>query len=244
MVARVVGDRPRRGPGRPIGGGWTRDEGRAALVAAAETCFTRYSVAKTTIGDVAAEAGVSSATVYRYFSGRDELLDGVLVSVTGRVLTDLVEVVDAADSLADLLVDVMLRASALMSEDPILSSVFVGTDRAAAETIAAASPNIRSDIAEFVLWAFEHRPDLGAEMRTGLEPDDLAAHLLRVVFSIAGVGSDLRGDPAAQRTYLQAYVLPALLEERPPLPSADEIDIRTPDSQSPDTRSPDSEEPS
>src|SRR3546814_9749490 len=49
------------------------DDARDRLIDAAETCFTRFGVAKTTLEDIATEAGVSRATVYRYFEGgRDE----------------------------------------------------------------------------------------------------------------------------------------------------------------------------
>src|SRR3546814_14908943 len=56
------------------------DDARDRLIDAAETCFTRFGVAKTTLEDIATEAGVSRATVYRYFEGgRDEIILGVVL---------------------------------------------------------------------------------------------------------------------------------------------------------------------
>ncbi|MFI2336395.1 TetR/AcrR family transcriptional regulator [Nocardia rhamnosiphila] len=54
---------------------------RSAILAAAESCFARYGITKTTMEDVARAASVSRATVYRYFSDRDSL---VAESVTRR----------------------------------------------------------------------------------------------------------------------------------------------------------------
>ncbi|MEV0361372.1 TetR/AcrR family transcriptional regulator [Nocardia fusca] len=54
---------------------------RAAILAAAESCFARYGITKTTMEDVARAASVSRATVYRYFTDRDSL---VTESVTRR----------------------------------------------------------------------------------------------------------------------------------------------------------------
>ncbi|MCX4098461.1 TetR/AcrR family transcriptional regulator [Nocardia sp. alder85J] len=47
---------------------------RAAILTAAETCFTRFGIAKTTMEDVARAAELSRATVYRYFADRESLI--------------------------------------------------------------------------------------------------------------------------------------------------------------------------
>ncbi|MFC8529900.1 TetR/AcrR family transcriptional regulator [Nocardia sp. NPDC057227] len=47
---------------------------RSAILSAAEECFARYGLAKTTMEDVARAASVSRATVYRYFADRDSLV--------------------------------------------------------------------------------------------------------------------------------------------------------------------------
>ena len=58
----------------------TIDAARDRLIDAAEACFTKFGPAKTTLEDIASEAGVSRATVYRYFDGgRDEIILGVVL---------------------------------------------------------------------------------------------------------------------------------------------------------------------
>lgn len=48
------------------------------VVDAALACFSRWGVAKTTLDDIAREAGVSRATIYRLFpGGKDVVLDAV-----------------------------------------------------------------------------------------------------------------------------------------------------------------------
>ena len=52
---------------------------RERLLQATYDCVARWGLAKTTVEDAAREAGVSRATVYRYFpGGRDELLSAVV----------------------------------------------------------------------------------------------------------------------------------------------------------------------
>ncbi len=50
------------------------EEARDRLLNAAERCFERLGLRRTTIDDIAQEAKVSRSTVYRYFDGRGDLL--------------------------------------------------------------------------------------------------------------------------------------------------------------------------
>ncbi|MFD1812191.1 TetR/AcrR family transcriptional regulator [Rhodococcus gannanensis] len=52
----------------------TPTDARAAILAAAEECFARFGIAKTTMEDVAKAASMSRATVYRYFADREALI--------------------------------------------------------------------------------------------------------------------------------------------------------------------------
>ena len=62
--------------GGPAGGG-TDPETRDRILQAGMRCTAQYGRAKTTLQDVAAAAGVSGATIYRYFAGRGALFSGI-----------------------------------------------------------------------------------------------------------------------------------------------------------------------
>ena len=47
------------------------------IVRAAYECFDRFGVSKTTIEDIANRAQVSRPSVYKYFSGKDDILDRI-----------------------------------------------------------------------------------------------------------------------------------------------------------------------
>ena len=51
-----------------------RDAKRAEIVAAARRCFARDGFHRTSMPDIAAEAGVSVGAPYRYFTGKEELI--------------------------------------------------------------------------------------------------------------------------------------------------------------------------
>ena len=50
---------------------------REQIVKAARACFLRFGTEKTSMSDVAREAGLSRGTVYRYFDDRADLIEGV-----------------------------------------------------------------------------------------------------------------------------------------------------------------------
>jgi len=61
------------------------DTARDRLLDAAEACFERSGISKTTVEDIAKQASVSRATVYRYFAGRGwHVDDQVLEAFSGR----------------------------------------------------------------------------------------------------------------------------------------------------------------
>ncbi len=63
--------------GNPPG---TEDEARRRIVEAATACLDRVGLAKTSLSDVAAEAGVTRQTVYRYFPGLNDILRAVALA--------------------------------------------------------------------------------------------------------------------------------------------------------------------
>ena len=67
-------------------------------------CIGRVGLAKTTFDDVAKEAGLSRATVYRYFAGRKPLLLGLVAREAGRLADAVRAAVAHSTTLADALV--------------------------------------------------------------------------------------------------------------------------------------------
>jgi AcrR family transcriptional regulator len=87
------------------------------IVDAALRCFARWGVGKTTLDDIAREAGYSRATVYRFFpGGKDGLIDGVAQSEVAKAFAHLGVRLDAATDLEDLLVGGMTTAARLIAD--------------------------------------------------------------------------------------------------------------------------------
>jgi len=81
-----------------------RDPADERLIAATLRCVARWGLAKTTLDDVAREAGCSRATVYRTFpGGKDALFDAVGEAELERTFRGLRAAIDNADHLEDAL---------------------------------------------------------------------------------------------------------------------------------------------
>jgi AcrR family transcriptional regulator len=92
---------------------------------AALTCIARVGLAKTTLDDVAREAGCARATVYRLFQGKQQLLAAIVERETSRLGAELVGVGSAAPTLSDAAVAVITTAARALQSHAAL--VFVAS---------------------------------------------------------------------------------------------------------------------
>ena len=199
-----------RRPGRPKGGGRSAAESRELLLDAAEACFSRFGLDKTTVDDIAAEAGMSRSMVYRVVDGRDDLLDGVLARLTERYIAHLAAQLDPDASLADVLVDAIGDVVALARTDPTVAAMFVGGDRATAGSAVAGSSQIRQRARSFAREVLATAGDARmAQLRPGLDVDAAVDHVLLTGLAlIQGYGPT---EPDEVRTYLRTFLVPALV---------------------------------
>lgn len=90
------------------GAGSAATDTRAQLLEAAEVTFERYGIRKTTMEDIAQAAGVSRASVYRYFEHRDSLILEIVLRHGHELQKATREHVAQYDTFEDVLVEGML----------------------------------------------------------------------------------------------------------------------------------------
>lgn len=89
------------------------------IAAAAGRLVSRWGIAKTTVADIANEAGCSRATVYRVFpGGKQELLETVGYSELQTFFDCLATLADDADNLEDALVAVIVASHQILADHP------------------------------------------------------------------------------------------------------------------------------
>jgi len=96
------------------------DEARERILAAASRCVTRFGLHKTRLADVAAEAGVTRQTVYRYFSSVNDMLAAVAADGVVDFLDRMGEALAQVRTPADAVVETIVYCLDVLPTEPAL----------------------------------------------------------------------------------------------------------------------------
>lgn len=182
---------------------------RLRVLEATYACVARLGMAKTTMEDVAREADLSRATLYRAFpGGRDEVLDAV---VTWEIARFFLRVADAIhpeelDAVA-VLERGLVAANEAMAHHELLQRLLREEADELLPSMAAVMPLVQRALAD---W---YRPYLeAAALRPGVEPELAADLIARMALSHLGTPGrwDL-ADPSAVRRLVRGPLLAGVL---------------------------------
>ncbi len=155
------------------------DDTRQRIVEAAYACVARRGVAKTTIEDVAREAGMSRATVYRAFpGGRDEVINATVAWATLDFFGRLYERIQGAASLEEVMERGIMFAHRSIVEHEVLQRVMQTEPDKLLPILTVESIRIREGIAAVLSPYLEERG-----LAAGVDLDDAADFLARMVLS-------------------------------------------------------------
>lgn len=193
------------------------DSARSRLVDAAEECFRRYGVAKTTVEDVATVANVSRATVYRYFDGRDALILGVLEREGSRFMRRLQQRLGRAPNLSTAIVDGTLFTVKAVKADEHLAMLFAPEAVGLTVNIPGAT-DAMFKLATAFLRPLLEAADAAGQLRPGLKVDEVAEWILRTVLSLLTAEFPVSRSAAEQRRFLEAFLVAAIVKDDTPAP--------------------------
>ena len=122
------------------------------VIDAARRCVDRWGLAKLTIDDVALEAGVSRATLYRLFpGGKDVLFDALRVRELSEFFQGMRNSIVNVDSLLDFAVHVSVYATREMRNDEHLATMLATEEGAALKSLTVEGlPRILQVASEFI----------------------------------------------------------------------------------------------
>lgn len=181
---------------------------RDRIIDAAETCIRRNGISQMRMQDVADEARVSMATLYRHVPGKEGLLLGVLVAEAEKLLVSLEAVVALAPDPADALVDGVLFLVNSTRKNEVLMAVLApdafGLTLSAPGAVAATI----AEAAKFVEPLLASTP--ARRRRPGVTPAEASEWVTRIVQSMLTMPDFETRDDAAWRDYLHRMLVPAL----------------------------------
>ena len=189
------------------------DDARNRLIDAAEVCFTRFGVAKTTLEDIATEAGVSRATVYRYFEGgRDEIILGVVLREGNEFIESLGRRVQREETLGAAIVEGVLYTVSAVRKNEHLALLVAPEVAGHTTSIAGASTALYELTQDFLRPIFEQARTEG-QLRDGVIAEDAAEFVLRMILSLLSVAGPRKRSQAKEREFLRTYCAGAIVRE-------------------------------
>ena len=177
---------------------------RERLLQATYACVGRWGLAKTTVEDAAREAGVSRATVYRYFpGGRDELIGAVVGWEFARFFRRLYEEVHDAETLEEVMERGLIFAHRALVEHEVLQRVLETEPE-----ILLPRLTIEADQTHTMVAAFLRPYLLRHGMREGTDLNMTADFLARMVLTyIASPGRWDLEDPGQVALLVRSELL-------------------------------------
>ena len=200
--------RPEGAPPAPVGQGRSATTDiRVRVIDGALSCIARHGTAKTTLDDVAREAGCSRATVYRVFpGGKDAVIAAVVDTEVARLLSELAVAMGEAASLQDALVAGMAVASERLAGHRALRFMLEYEPEVVLPHLTFThQDDIYTATAQFVApflgrWLAHHE---------ALRVAEWAARIVLSYFANPAPGMEL-SDPACARRVVRTYVLPGI----------------------------------
>lgn len=176
------------------------------ILDATKLCCERWGIAKVGIDDIAAEAGVSRATLYRMFpGGKDVVFDALRVREMEEFFTELKLGVIGATDLEDIVVRTVVVATQELRADEHLAIMLMSEpgDTLAHLTVQGL-PRIIRMASLFLAPLIDQY--LGRDQSARLV--DILARLVISYFLAPSEHVDL-GDAESARLFIQTHILPA-----------------------------------
>lgn len=206
-----------RGQGRPSGGGMDPANARELILNAAERCLSRHGFSKTSIADIAQEAGCSRSNVYRFFAGREGVFEAVVVRAVARRFPEFQSVLASCAGASELLAEAMMLAIRMIREEPSMTEI-LNRVRYGREGLGTFSSARIREVAR--AWAVELAKGIPQsmldEVREGLDPALIGEHFLMTIIQLLA-GITLIGeseDPDDVRWYVMNFFIPVILGEK------------------------------
>lgn len=167
----------------------------------------------TTMEDIARQAGVSRATVYRYFPSRESVVSGVILRAAERYLDRMRRRIAVHRDLGTAILDFVEVTVRAAHREPTIGLLF-GSD----EELAGVGLAKGTSVALFELVAEFLRPVFAAhwdQLEPGVSVDDAAEWILRTVLSLLSVRGPRHRSPEG----LDAFYADSCFQLCSPTPS-------------------------
>ena len=181
------------------------------ILQAAHHCFSHYGFQKTSMEDIAREAGVSRGSVYRHFPDKDSLFRAVSQQQAEAFLDEMQHRTARIADLGGQIDEIARMTLEYLRDDPINAAMARTDPDAFARAITTGGFELLAMATEAVVPLVEAAVERG-EVRADLDTRRGAEWITRIVFSLVSTPSVTfdRDDPAQRQAFLRDFLVPGL----------------------------------
>ncbi len=183
-------------------------ETKKRVMQGAITCVRRWGMEKTSLNDIAREAGCTRQTVYNYFKNRDAVILAALMDSAAEFSKKLIEHIETFETIEDKIVEAMMFTLKHLPEepylqllsDPKLSPIFnqhVFYSNLCLGTLTQIAEHCVKDFPDLV----EHSSEIGEVMT-------------RFFLSLLLIKSPRNENDEEMRAFLRRWILPGVVAAR------------------------------
>jgi AcrR family transcriptional regulator len=158
-----------------------RTERSARILDAASRLMTHYGYDKTTMDDIAREAGVSKGALYLVWSGKEALFDALLKHEMKRLLLDLRARIEA-DPIGGTLPALYGHTLLALQNNPLMSALYTRDGRVLGEFVH------RQDSHRYTQRLLMSQESIEQMQAAGLLRSDIPPEVMSYLFSIMALG--------------------------------------------------------
>jgi len=185
---------------------------RERLLDAAEGCLEQFGAQKTSMEDVARAAGMSRATVYRYFENRDALLLGVASRQASALAAEAISYLSRYDTISDWMVEGLLFTLRELPRRPVFASLVTSLDSRSSGNLLLGSTGLIQIGVNVLGPVFANAKEQGL-LRDEIEPEMLIEWLLRMLWTYLNAPSQVAADEEGMRKLFRMMLIPAVLKD-------------------------------
>lgn len=183
----------------------------ARILAAGEVCFARYGFQKTSMEDIAREAGLSRRSVYRHFPDKAALFNEVAASRARMFLDEIMRRTAELDGLSAQIEEVARLTNRFVREDPISAALRLADPDSLARMVSTEARELLAMAMDAIVPLIESARDSG-EVRADLHILRAAEWITRMVFSLSATPSvtfDI-DDPEQTAAFIREFLVRGL----------------------------------
>jgi AcrR family transcriptional regulator len=196
------------GAARPPG---SPDGTEERILAAAELCLGRLGLARLSLTDVAAQAGVSRGAVYLHFAGRRALIDAVLTRAAVRFVARCAETVSRHRTLVDQVAEAAVFIRDHQGDKVLTLRLPADEESLFATLLTTRLERIVEEWVEFWIPYLTAAAQRG-ELREGVDHRQASEWIVRMMLSFAimpAVSFDAES-PGQVRAFVRAFIVDGL----------------------------------